>query len=643
TVAMDFTRSSGFYSAPFPDESRRLSGPDGDRIDVSDFPNPRHTVIVRQLLEIAEEDIDGFGATSTIYLPLTEVSELQLPTLEGSVAEDSDLFLMTVEGPHSGTRFPFDATLVADAGPFGSINLLALVPLQGVPMYPETLHAAVLMRSAGGDGELGRSESMARLAAGIRPEGMSEEAFSDYRAALEMLENTEGVAPEDIAGLAVFRTHDPTAGMRAAREQVLSGLAPELNGSPTLSEVYDSYCVFSSTIDMPAFQFGEPPFAVEDGYWTYDTAGNLIQTGSEEARVFITLPRAAMPAEGFPIVVFIRTGGGGDRPLIDRGLRSEPGGSTVPGSGPATQFAAVGFAGITVDGPHGGTRNITDGDEQFLMFNVQNPRALRDNVRQSALEISLLANLLEDIEIAPGECPDLDLGEELTVHFDTEHVALFGHSMGATIAPLVLATEPTFGASLLSGAGGSWIENILYKRKPLNVRPIAEALVGYTGTGRILEAFDPVLMLLQWTGEPADPPVYGQLLNETRSPAERPHVLMMQGIVDSYILPPIANTTSLSFGLDLGGDPLDQDHEGLQEFRSLIALMPLVGSQNVELPATANVGDAQTAIVTQNLQGPIEDGHEVVFQTEGPKTQYSCFLDSWLDGTPVVPGPSGCP
>ena len=32
-----------------------------------------------------------------------------------------------------------------------------------------------------------------------------------------------------------------------------------------------------------------------------------------------------------------------------------------------------------------------------------------------------------------------------------------------------------------------------------------------------------------------------------------------------------------------------------------------------------------------------EDGHEVVFQTDGPKHQYQCFLASWLSGPPVVP------
>ena len=49
------------------------------------------------------------------------------------------------------------------------------------------------------------------------------------------------------------------------------------------------------------------------------------------------------------------------------------------------------------------------------------------------------------------------------VHFDGTTMALMSHSMGSTISPLTLAFEPRYRAAILSGAGGSWIENIIYK------------------------------------------------------------------------------------------------------------------------------------------------------------------------------------
>ena len=86
-----------------------------------------------------------------------------------------------------------------------------------------------------------------------------------------------------------------------------------------------------------------------------------------------------MPEAGYPLVVFVRTGAGRERPLVDRGVWDEDGELIEAGSGPARNFAAAGFAGISVDGPHGGLRNVTGGDEQFLVYNLGNPAATRDN------------------------------------------------------------------------------------------------------------------------------------------------------------------------------------------------------------------------------------------------------------------------
>jgi hypothetical protein len=45
-------------------------------------------------------------------------------------------------------------------------------------------------------------------------------------------------------------------------------------------------------------------------------------------------------------------------------------------------------------------------------------------------------------------------------------------------------------------------------------------------------------------------------------------------------------------------------------------------------------------VVTQHAEGGVEDGHEVVFQTPGPKRQYRCFLDAVASGrAPVVVAP----
>lgn len=178
--------------------------------------------------------------------------------------------------------------------------------------------------------------------------------------------------------MTVFTTGDSGAVLRAlAKAAPVATLveAPEPTG-----EVYDGFCVLEGRVSFPNFQHGDAPYAETGGQFEVGADGAPVQNGYETARLFMTVPIAAPGPNGFPVAVFSRTGGGGDRPLIDRGIRAKAHGDSVPGTGPARELAAVGIAGVMVDGPHGGLRNVSGGDEQFLMFNALNPWALRDNV-----------------------------------------------------------------------------------------------------------------------------------------------------------------------------------------------------------------------------------------------------------------------
>ena len=68
-----------------------------------------------------------------------------------------------------------------------------------------------------------------------------------------------------------------------------------------------------------------------------------------------------------------------------------------------------------------------------------------------------------------------------------------------------------------------------------------------------------------------------------------------------------------------------------------------VGGMHHQTLAAAEVpnGAKVTAVLTQHAEDGIEDGHEVVFQTEAPKHEYRCFLEGLKTGAPIVPGPGG--
>ena len=615
SLGFDFV-AQGFYAAPFPSDHRRA---ESGKLALTDFPNPDKIEFVATMRRLVSRDAIGFGVSSGIFFSVSEsIDGGALPTSASSVLDGATAFLVGLDdGPDAGKRYPVDVTFDDDPGPFAAERQLTMLPLQGVPLRPRTRYAAVVLRAAA---NLGVPAALVGLLDGVQPDGMSNQAFETYRRAVGQLAE-QGLDVESIAGLAVFTTGDPERTLTTAFEAT----SPPPIGAPFAHrETYDDFCVFESHVDMPVFQTGRPPFNEEGGGWTLDDAGSPMQQGTERARVFVTLPRRAPPAGGFPGVVFIRTGGGGDRPLIDRGVRTATG-AMQRGTGPARELAQIGFAGVMVDGPHGGIRNVTGGDEQLLIFNFFNPTAMRDNIRQSALEVALVPALIAGVTISATACPGLDGPAGI----DVDRLALMGHSMGATIGPLSLAIEPRFRAMVLSGAGGSWIENIIRKQSPLVVRPLAELILEYEASGRTLTRTDPALNLLQWAGEPADPPIYGRrIIREPGVGAPR-HVLMLQGIVDTYILPEIANATTLSFGLDLAGEPLEATVE---------AVLPLVGGEKIPLPVSGNIGGTTTAVVIQHREDGIEDGHEVVFQTEAPKRQYRGFLSSFARGeVPTVP------
>jgi hypothetical protein len=646
TINMLFQRAS-FYDAPFPSDD--LVKSDGT-IAIGGFPNPSNIPLVIMTKAMAGA-LHGFAEEGAVFFSATAAIEGVMPTMAATVSAGASVALVNVEttSPDYLKPIPLEVQFVTDGGPYGAPNLLSLLPLQGTPMRPSTRYAAYVTTAVG----VQPSAEMTAIASGTQPAGMSSSVFQEYTAAITSL-GQAGVTASSIAGLAVFTTDDPTAQQQVVYKAAMAAVpAPDRLFQRT--DIYDSYCVYESTMPMPDYQTGSYPYnyecATDDplckvagGSWLFDAAGQPILARHEEAGIVVTIPRAPMPAAGWPMAHFIRTGGGGNRPLVDRGPEAVNGGPPIiPGTGPALWFALAGFAGAEMDGPHENLRNITNENEDFLMFNVFNPPALRDNIRESGVEYALFAHVLESLTLDVSDCP----GTTGPAHFDKSHFALMGHSMGSTISPLSAAFEPMYGMVIASGSGASWIENVIWKQQPLDIRGVIGVLLGYTQQKRSLDDNDPILTLFQWAEEGADSDMYSRDLIAEPPMGQPPrHWLMEQGIVDHYILPPIANAMSVSLGLDLLGKELDNTSPELLDagdptLASVIGFG--TGKPISTYPVSGNrvsQGQTLTTIVTQHPSDGVEDGHEMVFQTDAPKREYRCFLQTWAAGqTPVVPAP----
>ena len=648
-VNMSFERAS-FYDAPFPSDD--LVKSDGT-IDISGFPNPNDTALVVMAKELAA-GAHGFAEEGAIYFTLAGPADpTLLPDMAASVTAGASVFLMNVTPgtPDYLTRVPVIVRFDADGGPFGAPNLLSLLPLQGTPMRAKATYAAVVTKGLGFDA----SPEMNDIASGNRPSALPQNAYGEYQAALASLTKAD-VNTSQVAGMAVFTTDDPTAQLKVVLDDMIADHLPKPDKAFVRTDLFPTFCVYTATIPMPDYQSGSSPYtfscAASDptctmggGDWKFDSSGKPIFQRTEEAGLVVSIPRTPMPSGGWPLVHFIRTGGGTSRPLVDRGPMATNGGTPItPGTGPALMFAMAGFAGFEVDGPHEDLRNLTNDNEDFLMFNIFNPKALRDNVRESGAEYSMMARVLAGLQLDVSDCP----GTTSPAKFDTAIFGMMGHSMGATIAPLSLAFEPMYGLMVASGSGASWIENVMWKQQPLNVKSAVSLLLGYAEARRTLVEEDPVLTLFQWAEEPADSDVYSRgLIAEPPAGMQPRHWLMEQGIVDHYIMPSIANAMSLSLALDLTGTPLDATSAELKAdgAPTLESVLQFSGGKQLSDPVQGNRkvgGKTLTTVVTQHPSDGIEDGHEIVFQTDPPKHEYKCFLQTWAAGqTPIVPTYAG--
>jgi hypothetical protein len=634
-VKMDFARAS-LWDAPFPSDELRTSG----GVSLPNF-DTHSNPLIGTVAAIAHKT-PGFATSAGIFFTMTAPLDVGgFPDLKASVGDGSPVLLYELEGPTPGRRIPLEVGFSADAGTYGTANQLVLLPLQGVPLSPNATYAAVVRRSlkdASGN-QLGVPLALSALLLNRTPDGLDAATAAKYQQALATLDKA-GVKSDGIAGLAVFTTQVPTADMSKFRDAILALTVPALDAPLMQTDVFDDYCVYSSTVPMPSYQSGQTPFTTTGGMWQVDANGQPILQHMETARVTVTVPRTPAPAAGYGVINFINTGAGGPRALVDRGQQDTNGGPPlVPGSGPAMYLARAGFVGFTVDGPLEGLRNTTNGDEDLLIVNFNNLPALRDNFRESALDLIFEVKMLKAGVLTPdgSDCA----GATAPVPLDLAHLGVFGHSLGASVLPLAVALEPAYGAVVLSGSGGSWIENILYKQKPLVVKPLAELLASEPAGA--MNAFDPALSFVQWAAESADAMVYEPLMIQSPlAGAPKRHVLMVQGIVDHYILPRIANASSAALGLNLAGAAIDDNAEYVDQQRAL-DILPLVGRGQISLPASNNEPPV-TAVLVQHPGDGIEDGHEVIFQTDAPKAQYQCFLKTWLSGTPVVPAvDGGCP
>ncbi len=622
-VEARFDLSGGFFDAPWPLESRRAA--DG-ALDLGGFVNPDGSELLARTVTTTEAIAGGFSANGAVFLPLTgPVDPAGLPA--GPVADGAPVLLVDVDAasPERGRRLPVLVSASPDDSDHVPPDVLVILPYPGAGPRPGTLYAAVATRALRDrDGApLGTAEPLWELLHGRAVDGG--EALVEPFAALRAVLDESGLTPGEVAAATVFATADPVASQAALRRHAAARPPPEVTLVGRVRD-HPAFCVVEARTTLPIYQQGERPFAeVGSGRIVFEGGEPVVQW-EEEVRISLSLPRTRTPDGGFPLLLYAAGQGGSWLQVVDRGTLSE---QEAPegGLGPARYLAEAGIASLGVEAPNVGPRHPEGSSAGFDFFNVANLVAMRDNLRQGAVEYTVLAAAARSLSLPVAElgCDGLGALDD-RVRFDADRLLFWGHSTGASIGALVLAVEPAFRAGVLSGTGGGWVYNLTLKQQPFPMRPLAEGLLGLPeGT---LDEHHPAATLFQTALEGAEVLTFARhWVSEPLPGMLAKDVLLVEGVVDGYFPPRMVNALAMAAGLDVA-EPLVEE--------TLRDDLVWSGGREAPRPAGANRGERSAWVVQHAAEG--FDGHHVAFELGAAKHDVRCWLRSVVEG-----GPGGVP
>lgn len=598
-----------FFDAPFPAAGRLRA--DGT-VEVKDFPTKDSTV-ARRYVDALDTLGEGFGRSSAVWFPLSgPVDASSLPqTPTASQSWDSAVVLVNVDeaSPGYGAFIPLEVRFKDAAETFSPAHLLVALPRQGHVLEPATWYAAVLTRAL--KDTKGLPLRRAAFLEDAAPSGPRSQALRAQLPRLDALLAAQGRAREEVVAATVFRTGSHHARLKAIAQAARARPAP-LVGALAVLASYPGYTVLEGHVEVPLYQRGPKPYlAGEGGEVLFSPDGVPQVQATEVIRFALTVPRRAMPAGGFPLLFHVPGSGGDWLEMV--------GGS---GNGLARVLAARGIATLCVDANLSGPRSPSGDTSGFHFYNIFNPVSVRDNHRQQAAEYEVLVTLARGLDVPGALVPDALAS---AVSFDPARFFVHGHSTGSVVAASILASDDGFTAGALSGAGGSWLYNLVLKQTPSSAE-LVKGVLGYAASDEV-DLFDPVLSLAATLWDPIEPmnqaPLWARDSSTRASPAS---VLLLEGVVDTYYLPRMVSALAVSARMDVAAPTVEAD---------LPQSLALVGGE-VKTPPLSGNRSGVTLAVVQHEAAPGTNGHFVVFRQAEAQYQYACFFESALTGAPVV-------
>lgn len=620
-----------FYRLPYPNDIRLQNG----HPNLDGHPSPGDGIlgfdIVQRYKDAIESTQDRFGLNSWAFLRFSERANFET-LASGGDNPTVRAIVLSPDHPRYGQSIGLRWQAATGGNKYICQNWVAVRPGGdwGRPMDPDTTYAVLLttaIRSEGGV-PARQDDDFAAMLATARPAGALGDAWDAYQPLRDWIADS-GTDPATLAAAAVFTTGDPVAEARAlttpARAQVPTASELTVCDGATVSPCDDGlqgdehergcfergegYDEIHGKLSLPIVQEGTAPYL--DG--TSGGAATSVQR-REDVCIGMTVPDAAMPAEGWPVIVYAHGTGGSFRSHMRDGTVDIVNSISIDGQ--TLQFLTIGWDQVG----HGSRRNGDETPPNEVVFNYANPRAAKGNFLQGAVDTHAVLEYVTNLVIAADESPT---GEEIRAN--PEQIYFFGHSQGGTTGPLALPWDPTAKGAILSGAGAGLALAILGKTSPVNSPEAVAAVLAECGLQGCAElaTTHPVINLLQAYFDPVDPVNFGHLLAATVVEGETypHHVFHTNGLQDTYSPNPgldaMARALRATYILPFAGDE------------------PIEGVPSAAAPFGGNiVHNMMSYSVLGRQYAPADyDGHFVVFRHPDARADVAEFL-----GTAVLSG-----
>ena len=610
TIVMTASGDAPAYGqTPFPTDAVR----DGDRLGTLagiEALVGRHADLIAT--HVAE--LDGFGVRPLVeFFVDGPIDPASIPARTTELADAAGMVDVDPASPERGRVIPMEWRYEPKRG------VIAGVPASGEVLRDGTRYAAFVTQALRG------AEGGAVRRAGDLSSGMA--SHERWRTTAEVLAELDGDGR--IAGLTVFTTQRATAALAAARDAFAGAPAPTLTFDPAL--VFRTRPKLDAVFGTAELADAEGPRAGLERWGSDNPTGmahehvGVLATGVttslrfrrddtgtdlpddetfdlsdgaprvvavEPIPVTFILPSAQPPPDGYPVVIYGHgLGAGRDQllafaePLTSQGyavvgIDMADHGSRYQDVDAGSNLAA-GKPGFTGDpalrdgfGDLTGLATTFDFFEGFL-----NVAAVRDSIRQSALDLSRLVQLLKQ--------PDLDLTAlGAGTRLDTRRIAYLGESFGTVVGTLFAAIEPDVDLYVLNVPGGGILDLLLPTSAEIGSLALPIISTIYSPTAP-LDRWSPLISLMQAVIDGADPLTYA------------PHVLRDRLTIGGRPLGPRSVVA-----IEVVGDQVlsNRGTDALAQALRLDVLEPHleppVGLRSIPAPAAGNL-DGQTAILVQ--------------------------------------------